>query len=157
MHSEDQFMQILSYRLDAFIPFENDSIESFLVLCEDVICKMISDEEAIFKLKSATHELLINSLEHGYNKDGGNVSFSLERDNGKITMKMTDEGSGFDTSLLNSENPVTDLNSITGRGWGLMIIKRLSDSMEITPNTPKGTKITVSISFNDIPNSILYK
>ncbi|WP_010248094.1 ATP-binding protein [Acetivibrio cellulolyticus] len=143
-------MQILSYKLDAFIPFDKDSIEDFLVLCEDVICKMTSDEKAIFKLKSATHELLINSLEHGYNRNAGTVSFYMKRHPDKITLEMTDEGSGFDTSLLKSENLGTDLNSIKGRGWGLMIIKRLSDSMEITPNTPKGTKINISISLNDL-------
>ncbi len=139
-------MQILSYKLDAFIPFDKDSIENFLILCEDVICKMTSDEKTIFKLKSATHELLINSLEHGYRKDAGNVSFYIKRHLDKIILEMADEGSGFDTSRLSSENLDTDLNSINGRGWGLMIIKRLSDSMEITSNNPKGTKITISIS-----------
>ncbi len=139
-------MQILSYKLDAFITFDKDSIENFLVLCEDVICKMTSDQKAIFKLKSATHELLVNSLEHGYRKEAGNVSFQIKKHPDKITLEMSDEGSGFDTSRLNSENHDTDLNSINGRGWGLMIIKRLSDSMEITPNTPKGTKISISVS-----------
>jgi stage II sporulation protein AB (anti-sigma F factor) len=142
-------MQILSYKLDAFIPFENDSIENFLILCEDAICRMISDEQAMFKLKSATHELLINSLEHGYKRDGGNVSFSLIRDSDKITLEMADEGSGFDTSLLNLENLGKDLSSIKRRGWGLMIIKKLSDSMKITPNTPRGTRIIISVPFDE--------
>ena len=143
-------MQILSYKLDAFIPYESDSIENFLVLCEDAICKMISDEQAMFKLKSATHELLINSLEHGYKKDGGNVSFSLIRHSDSITLEMSDEGSGFDTSLLNLENLGSDLTSIQRRGWGLMIIKRLSDSMEITPNTPRGTRIIISVPLSKV-------
>lgn len=150
-------MQILSYKLDAFVPFENESIESFLVLCEDVIIKMISDEKTIFKLKSAIHELLINSLEHGYKKFGGKVSFYLERNDDKITLEITDEGSGFDPSVLNFKNLDTDLNSITERGWGLMIIQKLSDSIKIIPNTPKGTKITVSISLNGLKSNVLYK
>lgn len=139
-------MQILSYKLDAFIPYDKDSIEDFLILCEDVICKMTSDDKTIFKLKSATHELLINSLEHGYNKDAGNVSFFIKKQLDRIVLEMCDEGSGFDTSQLKANNQGNDLNSINGRGWGLMIIKRLSDSMEITSNNPKGTKITISIS-----------
>ncbi len=150
-------MQILSYKLDAFVPFKNDSIESFLVLCEDVISKMISDEKTNFKLKSAIHELLINSLEHGYKKNGGKVSFFVERNEDMITLEIADEGTGFDPSLLNYENLDTDMESINRRGWGLMIIKRLSDIMKITPNSPKGTKITVSISLNDITNRVLYK
>jgi len=150
-------MQILSYKLDAFVPFDSESIENFLALCEDVISKMISDSETVFKLKSAINELLINSLEHGYKKDGGKVSFYLERDDNKVNMVIIDEGSGFDPSLINSENLNTDLNSIHERGWGLMIIKRLFDSMEIIPNIPKGTKITVSASLDSIKNSVIFK
>jgi len=143
-------MQILNYKLDAYVPFENESIESFLVLCEDVINKMISDEQIIFKLKSAIHELLINSLEHGYKKEGGKIHFYVERNDKSITLEIADEGSGFDPCTLDFENSETDLNSINGRGWGLLIIKNLSDSMEITPNTPKGTKINVVISLTDM-------
>lgn len=150
-------MQILSYKLDAFVPFENDSIESFLVLCEDVISKMLSDEKTIFKLKSAIHELLINSLEHGYKKSGGKVSFCIKKSVDTITLEIADEGSGFNPSLLNYQHIDTDLNSINRRGWGLMIIKSLSDTMKIAQNKPKGTKITVSVSLNDLANSVLYK
>lgn len=145
-------MQILSYKLDAFIPYESSSIEDFLVTCEDAISKMISDEQATFKLKSATHELLINALEHGYKKDGGNVSFSLVRHSDSITLEMSDEGTGIDTSQLNLENLGNDLTTIKRRGWGLLIIKRLSDSMEITPNTPRGTRIIISVPLSTDQN-----
>lgn len=139
-------MQILSYRLDAFIPFEKDSIEKFLVLCEEAINNMTSDEKIIFKLKSATHELLTNSLEHGYNKNAGKVSFYMERKDSTILLEMADEGSGLDISSLSLENRNLDLNTIKGRGWGLLIIKKLSDNMEISQNSPNGTRISVSIT-----------
>ncbi|MFZ5986652.1 MAG: ATP-binding protein [Bacillota bacterium] len=139
-------MQILSYRLDAFIPFEKDSIEKFLVLCEEAINNMTSDEKIIFKLKSATHELLTNSLEHGYNKNAGKVSFYMERKDSSILLEMADEGSGLDISSLSLENRNLDLNTIKGRGWGLLIIKKLSDNMEISQNSPNGTRISVSIT-----------
>ncbi|AEV69405.1 ATP-binding protein [Acetivibrio clariflavus] len=143
-------MQILNYKLDAYVPFENESIESFLVLCENAINKMISDEHTIFKLKSAIHELLINSLEHGYKREGGKIHFYVEKNDKNITLEIADEGSGFDPQMIDLENTGTDLNSINRRGWGLLIIKKLSDSMEITPNTPKGTKINVVISLSDM-------
>lgn len=148
-------MQILSYKLDAIVPFDNESIESFLVLCEDAVSKMISDEQTIFKLKSAIHELLINSLEHGYKKEGGKIHFYVEKNDKNITLEIADEGTGFDPRLLDFDSLGTDLSSINGRGWGLLIIKRLCDSLIITPNTPKGTKTTVVISLNDAKNNIL--
>jgi len=49
-------------------PFRQRQHRKFLSSCEEVINNMTSDEKTVFKLKSATHELLINSLEHGYKK-----------------------------------------------------------------------------------------
>jgi anti-sigma regulatory factor (Ser/Thr protein kinase) len=142
---EDAFMQILSYKLDAFIPFDKESIEKFLVLCEEVINNMVKDEKAVFKLKSATHELLINSLEHGYKKNAGKVLFSMQKIDSTVILEIADEGSGLNLSSINFENKNTDFRSLKDRGWGLMIIKRLADDMQISNNIPKGTKVSVFI------------
>lgn len=138
-------MQILSYKLDAFIPFEKDSIETFLCLCEEVINNMTLDEKVIFKLKSATHELLINSLEHGYKKRAGKVFFSMEKRDNSILLEIADEGSGLKTSSIDFDKRNSDLSTLKCRGWGLLIIKKLSDDMHITHNLPQGTKVSVSI------------
>lgn len=143
---EDLSMQILKYKLEAYVPFDNDSIEKFLFLCEETINNLTSDKEIIFKLKSATHELLINSLEHGYGKTSGKVSFLMEKTDNSITLEMTDEGSGLNPLFLDFEKQCSDLDSTSDRGWGLMILKKLSDNMVITPNKPKGTKVSISIS-----------
>lgn len=138
-------MQILSYRLDAYIPFEKDSIETFLCMCESAINNMTMDERVIFKLKSATHELLINSLEHGYNKNAGKVSFFMEKRNCSIVLEMSDEGTGLNPASIDYQKQNLDLGTLKSRGWGLLIIKKLSDDMKITNNSPSGTKVSVSI------------
>ncbi|HOM02556.1 MAG TPA: ATP-binding protein [Acetivibrio sp.] len=140
-------MEILSYKLNAHIPFDKDSIEMFLSSCEEVISNMTSDEKTVFKLKSATHELLINSLEHGYKKSAGNVSFFIEKHEHTIQLEVSDEGVGFDTSSLNLEKDHSSLNTIKGRGWGLFILKKLCDNIQITSSPLKGTKVTVSINY----------
>jgi len=106
-----------------------------------------SDEKTVFKLKSATHELLINSLEHGYKKSAGNVSFLIEKHEHTIHLEVSDEGVGFDTSSLNLEKDYTSLNSIKSRGWGLFILKKLCDDVQIISEPLKGTKVTVSINY----------
>lgn len=68
MDMEGLIMQILNYNLEAFIPYDEDNIEKFLTICEDAIDNITNDEKPKFKLKSAIHELLVNSLEHGYKK-----------------------------------------------------------------------------------------
>jgi anti-sigma regulatory factor (Ser/Thr protein kinase) len=143
---EDLYMQIISYKLNAYIPFDKDSIEKFLFVCEDVINNMTSDEKTVFKLKSATHELLINSLEHGYKKSAGEVCFSMIRKGNVIQLEMSDEGTGFDASILDIEEQNMNPDTLRDRGWGLLIIKKLCDSIQISPNIPRGTKVTVSIN-----------
>ncbi|HQA56809.1 MAG TPA: ATP-binding protein [Acetivibrio sp.] len=139
-------MQILSYKLNAYIPFDKDSIEKFLFVCEDAINNITSDEKTVFKLKSATHELLINSLEHGYRKNAGEVCFSMSKKGNIIQLEVSDEGKGFDASILDLEEQNLNQDSLRGRGWGLLIIKKLCDNIQITPNTPRGTKVIVSIT-----------
>ncbi|TYQ16006.1 UNVERIFIED_CONTAM: stage II sporulation protein AB (anti-sigma F factor) [Acetivibrio alkalicellulosi] len=139
-------MKILKYKLEAYIPFDKNSIEKFLFFCEETINNITTDEKKVFRLKSAAHELLINSLEHGYNKNAGKVTFSIESKGDSILLEMSDEGSGLDISSLNLERHCSDLQSINGRGWGLMILKKLSDNMTISSNTPNGTKISILIS-----------
>ena len=146
LHLEDLFMQILNYKLEAYIPFEKESIEMFLFLCEEVITKITANQDIVFKLKSAVHELLINCLEHGYNKKAGKVSFSIEKNEKSIVLEVCDEGFGMDLPSSNLENTNLDINTLSRRGWGLKIINRLADSIHITNNSPKGTKVSVSIS-----------
>ncbi|MCX7746831.1 MAG: ATP-binding protein [Clostridia bacterium] len=144
-------MQVLSYNLEAYIPFEEDSIEKVLTFSEEIINSVTSDESARFKLKSAVHELVVNSLEHGYNKSPGKISLSIKKENNTIYFDICDEGSGLDMSLdsLSKKtfelDQMPDISSLTGRGRGLLITSQLFDSMEISPNLPKGTKISLTI------------
>ena len=141
-------MQILSYKLNAYIPFDKDSIEKFLFVCEDVINNMTSDEKTIFKLKSATHELLINSLEHGYGKSAGEVCFSMSRKENMIQLEMSDEGTGFDASVLNLDEQNMNQDTLKGRGWGLLIIKSSVTAFKYHLTSPE---VPVTVSINNYP------
>jgi serine/threonine-protein kinase RsbW len=138
-------MQILNYKLEAFISYKVDSIEKLFTACEQAIEYITDDEKVRFKLKSALHELITNSMEHGYNKDSGKISVSLKREKESIIFEIADEGDGFDISTMKSDRALEDLDMTTARGWGLIITQNLLENMSITPNTPKGTKITIVI------------
>lgn len=143
-------MQIKSYTLEATLSFDPYSIEEALLQCEDAINNITDDESARFKLKSAIHELLINCLEHGYKKASGKVFISFRRDTNCIYFEICDEGSGIDPATLNLDRDVNNPDTVKGRGWGLVITNRLSRDMKITPNTPKGTRISLTIPLQPV-------
>lgn len=145
MDMEGLIMQILNYNLEAFIPYDEDNIEKFLTICEDAIDNITNDEKPKFKLKSAIHELLVNSLEHGYKKNPGKVSLSIKRTEDSILFELCDEGNGVDLETLNLNRRVSDMNSMSSRGWGLTLVNNFSTNLKIVPNNPKGTKITLTI------------
>ena len=138
-------MQILSYKLEAIVGFNEESIEQFLTLCEDIIYKMTADERVRYKVKSAVHELVINSLEHGYKMKSGKISFSIRKAGDSLIIEFCDEGHGLDSSCINLGREIFDIESAPSRGWGLAITNKLFNKMEITPNKPSGTKISITI------------
>lgn len=138
-------MQILDYKLEAYISYKVESIEEFLTFCEQVVENMTKDDKVRFKLKSSIHELITNSIEHGYKKNPGKITVSLRKEPDSIVFEVSDEGLGFDISKINFDRTFEDLDSTTSRGWGLLITNKLSKNIIISPNNPIGTKVTVII------------
>jgi serine/threonine-protein kinase RsbW len=139
-------MQILNYKIEAYVQFNEASIEELLTLCEEVADNIAAGEETRFKLKSAIHELLINALEHGYKKSSGKVSLSISKEDKNIFLEVSDEGSGLDLSMINLNRKELNIDVVSGRGWGLLITNKLCDSMKIIPNVPNGTTVSLRIS-----------
>lgn len=142
-------MQVIKLDVEAFLSFNENDIESFLILCESIINNIANDTDTKYKLKSAIHELIVNSLEHGYNKESGNISISLKTLDDSIIFEISDNGHGLDISSIDLNKTVSDLDSLSSRGWGLAITNKLSDSMEITKNGVNGTKISLKFSTQD--------
>lgn len=139
-------MEILCYKLEAIVSFDEGSIEKTLQLCEDAINNITNDEGAVFKLKSAIHELLVNAIEHGYKKNPGKVTITLKREEKSVYFEICDEGMGLDPAIIDFDREVFNIESAPGRGWGLIIINSFADTMKIAPNTPKGTRVFLTIS-----------
>jgi anti-sigma regulatory factor (Ser/Thr protein kinase) len=136
-------MQVINLDVEAFLSFNENDIESFIILCEGIVENITKDSETKYRLKSAIHELIVNSLEHGYNKSAGSVSISLKKSKDFIIFEISDKGDGVDLSSIDLNKTVSDLENLSSRGWGLAITNKLSDDMKITKNGPTGTKISL--------------
>jgi serine/threonine-protein kinase RsbW len=90
-------------------------------------------EEHFNRVFLCLSEAVINSIHHG-NANDSNKQVSIQADCKKefVTIKISDEGDGFDYN--NIENPTSKKNIKKESGRGIHIIKSLSNELEFKDN-----------------------
>ena len=95
----------------------------------EVVAKhMQLGDEKSGEISMALIEACINAFEHSQTNSEVFIHFLISEN--KLTIKVTDKGTGFDTGSVDIPNIESKLN--TGerkRGWGVMLIKELMDSV----------------------------
>jgi len=98
-------------------------------------------EDKIGEAKVLVAEAIINALEHsGENDPTVRVEFTMTKQ--ELIILVRDFGKGFDPSTVEDPNILKKLGSKDKRGWGLKIMKSMSDDFRIESNK-HGTKITL--------------
>lgn len=86
-------------------------------------------------------EAIINALEHtGKENPVVHVEFTMSKE--ELTIFVRDYGKGFDPKAIPPPDIRTKLDDPNKRGWGLHLMKTMSDDFRIESH-PTGTKITL--------------
>ncbi|MBN09460.1 MAG: anti-sigma regulatory factor [Flavobacteriaceae bacterium] len=98
-------------------------------------------EEKAGEISMALIEACINAFEHSEAKSEIYIHFLI--DDETLTIKVIDKGKGFDSSKIKIPNIEKKLaSSEPKRGWGIMLIKELMDSVDFESDHT-GTTLTM--------------
>ena len=108
----------------------------------EVIAKHMSlSEEKTGEISMALIEACINAFEHSESKSEVYIHFLIDDHN--LTIKVIDKGKGFDESNVKIPKIESKLNTDERkRGWGILLIKELMDSVDFESDHT-GTTLTM--------------
>lgn len=98
-------------------------------------------EEKIGEARVLVTEAIINALEHsGEENPTVKVEFTMTRKD--LIILVRDYGKGFEPSSIEEPDIQAKLQTKNKRGWGLKLMKTMSDDFRIESNS-RGTRITI--------------
>jgi len=99
-------------------------------------------EEKIGEARILVTEAIINGLEHG-GEDNPRVDVVFTMTPEELIVDVRDFGKGFSPSVVEDPDIEKKLGTKHKRGWGLKVMKSMSDDFRIESNNG-GTKITIT-------------
>jgi serine/threonine-protein kinase RsbW len=129
--------------LDQDYPSTLESVD----VVETDISKAASDagfgEDDQHGIGMAVRECTVNAVVHGnrYNKNK-HVHVNVTKSESDFTIRITDQGEGFETEHV--PDPLDESNILRHSGRGLYLMKAFMDDVQVKKVSPSGTEVTLS-------------
>jgi serine/threonine-protein kinase RsbW len=128
--------------VDQYLESTLESVES----AEDLALRMARQAglggDELQKIAMAVRESMVNAVVHGnrYNTHK-KVRLSISRNAEQFTVKIADEGEGFDYDQL--PDPLAPENLLRSSGRGIFLIRSFMDEFQVRRLDPGGTEVTL--------------
>jgi serine/threonine-protein kinase RsbW len=119
-----------------------DSVDSAEELALSVAQRAGFDDDDLMKIGMAVRESMVNAVVHGnrYN-ERKKVRFSVAKSSERFTVRIADEGEGFDYNGV--PDPLAPENIMRTSGRGIFLIRSFMDEFQIRRLEPAGTEVTL--------------
>ncbi|MDE3195490.1 MAG: ATP-binding protein [Acidobacteriota bacterium] len=100
------------------------------------------DEDEQHRIGMAVRECMVNAVVHGnrYNRNK-QVHVVVTSAEGKFTIRIVDQGEGFEVQEV--PDPLHDNNLLRHSGRGLFLMGAFMDDMKVRKVSPSGTEVTL--------------
>ena len=128
--------------VERFLDSTLGSVDSAEELAVGVAQRAGFDEDDLMKIGMAVRESMVNAVAHG-NRYNANkkVRFSVASGTERFTVRIADEGDGFDFSHL--PDPLLQENLMRASGRGIFLIRSFMDEFQVRRLEPAGTEVTL--------------
>ena len=129
-----------SRRVQALLDSNLESVEKAEEMVLGIARELGFDEDDLHRISVALRESVVNAVVHG-NRYNANkkVHLSVEVSRGELTIRVADEGDGFDVSAL--PDPLAAENLMRQSGRGILLMQAFVDEFEIRRGAGRGTEI----------------
>jgi serine/threonine-protein kinase RsbW len=119
-----------------------ESVDSAEELAVGVAQRAGFDDDDLVRIGMAVRESMVNAVVHGnrYNAHK-KVRFSVGHNAERFTVRIADEGEGFDFESL--PDPLAPENIMRTSGRGIFLIRSFMDEFEMRHLDPGGTEVTL--------------
>ncbi len=128
--------------VERFLDSSLESVDSAEELALGAARRAGFDEDDLMKIGMAVRESMVNAVVHG-NRYNANkrVRFSVARSPELFTVRIADEGEGFEFESL--PDPLAPENIMRTSGRGIFLIREFMDEVRIRRLEPRGTEVTL--------------
>ncbi len=126
--------------LDISLDSTLDSVDSAETLVLNLARELGFSEDDLHDLGMAVREAMVNAVVHGnrYNLNK-KVRLSLAKETDRLSVRITDEGDGFERTGL--PDPLAEENLLRQSGRGLLLIQAFVDEFHMGRVPPLGTEV----------------
>jgi serine/threonine-protein kinase RsbW len=128
--------------VDTMLESTLDSVDSAEELVVAIAQTAGVPEDELHKIGMAVREAMVNAVVHG-NRYNANkrVRLTIGVDADRMTVRIADQGEGFDMSML--PDPLAQENLLRQSGRGILLIRAFVDRFHVRRLDPAGTEVTL--------------
>ena len=128
--------------VERFLASTLESVDNAEELAVGVAQRAGFDEDDLMKIGMAVRESMVNAVVHGnrYNEHK-RVRFSVAHNAERFTVRISDEGEGFDFEQL--PDPLAPENLMRTSGRGIFLIRSFMDEFQMRHLELGGTEVTL--------------